>query len=141
MANQHGTITIQVDGFVNTWITAEAQFSANHYNGILPRNGFVKVPATQRHSLACTAPHAVNHTRNNAQKYADRGTGGLAVALATHLQCYGLAVGGVKMTATRTGTNVTSSVKKSHYSNPAQPTFLTYTAWEMQARVWIAKSD
>lgn len=70
----------------------EEEFSDNHYSGRTPGADLLVVGATYRPDVAVTAPHAVNHTRAGAMKLADRGTGGLALALATTLGAWGVAV-------------------------------------------------
>lgn len=69
---------------LSDWQLAERQFSAKSYDGAAPAgttSGVLALPAIAGTLVVFTAPHAVNHRRNDQVKLADRGTGGLAVAL------------------------------------------------------------
>lgn len=61
-----------------------------------PAPGIIEIAGTSRPGLVVTAPHATNHTRSGEVKWADRGTGGLALLLAELTGCGALiAVGGL----------------------------------------------
>lgn len=66
------------------WRVAERHFAAKHYDGaaVCSANSCVlTLPGDTGKTVFFTAPHAVNHWRAGRIKLADRGTGGLAVAL------------------------------------------------------------
>lgn len=86
--------TVDVDAAVHRWVQAETLFAADGYSGRRSPAGLVQVTAAARPDLVLVAPHAVNHTRDGAVKRADRGTGGLAVAVAGTVGCWAVAVAG-----------------------------------------------
>jgi hypothetical protein len=63
------------------WEALEEFYSAALYNGNGPA-GSTRVIGNLSGKFVFTAPHAVNHIREGAVKYADRGTGGLAELIA-----------------------------------------------------------
>ncbi|GAB3175961.1 hypothetical protein GCM10027059_50100 [Myceligenerans halotolerans] len=83
---------------VARWSELEAAFAANRYDGdrdLLtslvpveePHQGVFVLPATRRPDTILTAVHGVNHRRDGKTKLADRGTGGLALAVAEAVGC------------------------------------------------------
>lgn len=59
------------------WLESEQVFSAGQYAGLEePR-----IVQESRTGILISAPHAVTHIRDGKKKRADRGTGGLAIAL------------------------------------------------------------
>lgn len=59
------------------WLESEQVFSASQYAGLEePR-----IVQESRTGILISAPHAVTHIRDGKKKRADRGTGGLAIAL------------------------------------------------------------
>lgn len=91
---------------VREWAALEAPFAARRYAGDRTairsiasrgrevRPGAFHLPATRRAHALVTAVHATNHTRQGRVKYADRGTGGLALLLAELTGCGALVVVG-----------------------------------------------
>ncbi|RPF22175.1 hypothetical protein [Myceligenerans xiligouense] len=91
------------------WRALEQTFAAEGYSGGRPEPlpggsgepapGIIEVAGTTRPGLIVTAPHATNHERSGRVKWADRGTGGLALLLAEITGCGALiAVGGLAKT-------------------------------------------
>lgn len=79
---------------VDHWLEFERQFASNNYDGIgASGECFFLAPTIHSH-LLLTAVHSVNHMRNGEDKVADRGTGGLALALAEVLGCGALVLSG-----------------------------------------------
>jgi hypothetical protein len=91
---------------VREWAALEAPFAARRYTGDRTairsvtsrvrevRPGAFHLPGTRRAHALVTAVHATNHTRQGRTKYADRGTGGLALLLAELTGCGALVVVG-----------------------------------------------
>lgn len=80
------------------WRLLEQPFGARRYDGERPdapterrlsepAPGVIEVAGTTRPGLVVTAPHATNHQRAGEVKWADRGTGGLALLLAELTGC------------------------------------------------------
>lgn len=71
---------------LSVWQMAEQRFAAHDYDGTPGESigdGVLLLPMRNAETVVFTAPHAVNHERDGNDKLADRGTGGLAVALHT----------------------------------------------------------
>ena len=66
--------------YVDRWLRLEARYSGHAYDG--SGTGLRVVVGAKESRIAVSAPHAVNHRRDAADKLADRGTGGLAELLA-----------------------------------------------------------
>ncbi|GAA1872163.1 hypothetical protein [Myceligenerans crystallogenes] len=80
------------------WRALERAFAARRYDGDRPEAlpgrsltepspGIVEIAGTSRPGLVVTAVHATNHARHGTAKWADRGTGGLALLLAELTGC------------------------------------------------------
>ena len=73
-----------MDPYARRWRDLEERYSANNYDGSGP-DAVLVIPGALRPGLILSAPHATNHLRDGALKFADRGTGGLAELLAREL--------------------------------------------------------
>lgn len=72
------------------WHALNQPFTLNDYMG--PAAGSCTLVVEGRHQVVFSAPHAVHHSRNGLHKSNDANTGGLALALAHHLESSAIAL-------------------------------------------------
>ena len=78
--------------FVKRWKTLELDFSKREYDGVGTPGQIKVIQPTSLPEILLTSVHGVNHSRNGAPKFADRGTGGLVLTLCEITGCAGVVV-------------------------------------------------
>ena len=75
------------DSLIDAWIINEKNFEKNLYDGEETATNVIHIPPSEIPDCYIVAGHSVNHFREGEVKFADRGTGGLAILLAEITGC------------------------------------------------------